>query len=176
MNARSSSTWRLHELGAEHGLARHELVGAVLRAGTEAATHAGRAQELADVLLAEGGERRRVADVRGHGVGAVFSSDRGQSLGDESRRIVPTGVGPRAVGGPQRRAVETIRVMVEVDHRQALATREPLRHRMLPVRRELDEPAVFDVRLESTRRFADAAEGLDRRHALVSPGRSTWCR
>ena len=165
---------RLDELGAEHRLARHELVGAVLGARAEPAADACGAQELADVLLAEGVERRGVADVGAHRVRTVLGGDRREPLGDEAHRLVPAGVAPCPVGGAHGGVVETIGVAVDVDHRQPLAAGEALRDRMVAVGRELDEPAVLDVRLEPARRFADPAERLDRRHALplrMPPGR-----
>ena len=151
----------MDEAGPEHRLTCDELVRTVLRARVESAADAERGEELADVLLAERIERRRVARVGGDGVGAVFGGDRGELRGDRGHGVVPAHVGPRPVGVTNRRLIETIRIAVYVDHREPLVARKALGDRVVSVGGELDEGAALDVGDQPAGRLADPAERRD---------------
>ena len=139
----------MDEARPEDGFTGHELVGAVLGAGAEGATDAGRAQELTDVLLAERIERRRVADVGGDARGAMPATDGVEPIGDGGHRFVPRDVLPPPIGRANAGSVETVRIVVEVDHRQTLVAGEALRDRVVPVGGELGQTPVLHTSNEA---------------------------
>ena len=155
---------RVHQRGPEHGLAGHELVGAVLRAGGEAALHAERAQQGGGVQLAERVEGGGVADVGADGAGAVRVDDGLQAAGGGGQRVVPRRRGPRAVGGAQHRVVQPVRVVVQVHCRQALVAGEALGDGVVAIRRQLLQPAALHMGDQAAARLADPAERPHRVH------------
>ena len=135
----------VHRRGAEDGLARHELVRAVLRARRERPPHTKPAQHGAEVQRTERVERGGIADVGGHGVRTVRCRDPLQRRRRVGHRRIPRDVGPRAIGRSKPRVIETVAVTMQIDRSQTLVAGEALRGRMLAVGRELHQHTTVDM-------------------------------